>query len=1194
MDADHDLLFAVLAFRAELMDAARFAEACAAWSVRREEPMAELLVRRGWITAADRAALEHLLAVKITRHAGSARAALAEVEDDRIWRVLTSVAGGEPGAMPTALRTSDPGVTRVATDRDLESPEARGHVLLSVVPFAAETHERYTLTRLHARGGIGQVWLARDSALGREVALKELRPERANNPDLWARFLEEARITGQLEHPSIVPVYELARRADDQYPFYTMRFVRGRSLTEAAHDYHNRRREGRAEALELPTLLTSFVGICQAVAFAHSRGVIHRDLKGQNVVLGDYGEVILLDWGLAKVVNSSDPASATVVQPVAPVPQGADSRDATQPGQVLGTPAYMSPEQAAGRFDQVDRRSDVYGLGAILYEILTGQPPFSGSGTDELLRRVREEEPTAPRRVNPEAPAALAAVCKKAIAKVPAARYGSAAELAHEVQRFLADEPVAAYRDPMPVRAGRWARRHRTMVAAAAVLLVSAVVALAAGGWLVARERDEARRQGRFARRAVDDMYTQVAERWLADQPHMDPLQRQFLEKALDYYVRFAQLTSTDLAVRREKGQAYHHMGDILRKLGRQDEAEKAYRRAIELLDHLAREAPREGRYRHELAHAHNRLGIVLAATGRRVEAEAEYERALDLQEPLAAWDPRRAEYRHYLAKTYKNRADLLESSGRHKEAEASYGRANALLEQLASDKVGTDEYREDLAASLLGIGRVMQRQDRRSAAFAAYRRGTELLERLVAEAPVMPRRREFLAIARMTQGTFLVSGGRISEAEPALARSLAVYEALVRDFPARPDYQSGVPRAESNLGQLYWTSGRSSEAEAAFRRAVKGYSAVIAKDAPGATQNRVELARCQNNLGLVLAAAGRRPEAEQAYQAVLLIYRELAAAEPTVPQRRRDLGGALGNFGLLLAGSGRLRDAEAVILEAQTLFEKLAAEYPDVPDYRWALAWSFALQANLGGPETETAARRAVGIYEALVREVPAVLAYRVELAQIANNLGDYLKNQNRALEAEPVLRNAHAAARKLVVDFPDVPDHWGLLGQVLWTWGELKQKSGALLEARPLLESAAAELRRAAAQQPDRRDHRAALRDVDLALAHVLYVLGQAERPADERTKLLAAMQDLAEELPRVALDRAGGCVDSARVLALCGALAERTPRERGDSFADSAMVRLREAVAAGFTAMGRVAADTDFAVVSGREDFKELTRR
>jgi len=239
--------------------------------------------------------------------------------------------------------------------------------------------ERYTVTRLHATGGIGRVWLARDGSLGRDVALKDLRPERAENPAVWGRFLREAQITGQLEHPGIVPVYELGRR-DDGQPFYTMRFVRGRTLREAVAAYHQKRERRELGALDLRELLTAFIGVCNAIAYAHSKGFVHRDLKPANVVLGEFGEVMVLDWGLAKEVGST-PEVPTESLAASHRRASTDSGSQTLEGQILGTPAYMAPEQADGRLSDIDARTDVYGLGAILYEVLTGKPPFGGATT---------------------------------------------------------------------------------------------------------------------------------------------------------------------------------------------------------------------------------------------------------------------------------------------------------------------------------------------------------------------------------------------------------------------------------------------------------------------------------------------------------------------------------------------------------------------------------------------------------------------------------------------------------------------------------------------------------------------------------------------------------------------------------------------------------------------------------------------
>jgi PAS domain S-box-containing protein len=418
MDTDRNLLFGVLALQAELIDPRQFIEACLLWTGRKDVPLADLLVERGWLVPADREHVDYLLGRKLARHGGDSRASLAGLPDD----VRRSLAALEDEDIQHSL-AGLPGPGAVA-------PQA------ATVDHVAGPDERYCRLRLHATGGIGRVWLAHDGALGRDVALKELRPERAGQAALRARFLQEARITGQLEHPGVVPVYELARRQDDGQPFYTMRFVKGRTLSEAARAYHDKRRAVQADALDLLALLNAFVTVCNTVAYAHSRGVIHRDLKGQNVILGDFGEVVVLDWGLAKRVGRPDGAPYTLTTAEDP---GAEDSSQTVQGQALGTPAYMAPEQAAGRLDLIDRRTDVYGLGAILYEILTGQPPFTGSDSNEILRRVQEEEPIPPRQLCPVAPPALEGICLRALAKRPEDRCAAAGGLAEQVQQWLAE-----------------------------------------------------------------------------------------------------------------------------------------------------------------------------------------------------------------------------------------------------------------------------------------------------------------------------------------------------------------------------------------------------------------------------------------------------------------------------------------------------------------------------------------------------------------------------------------------------------------------------------------------------------------------------------------------------------------------------------------------------------------------------------
>jgi len=291
--------------------------------------------------------------------------------------------------------------------------------------------KRYGFTKIHAAGGIGRVWLARDHDLDRDVAVKELLPENTGHAKTVARFLREARLTGQLEHPGIVPVYELATRGGNH--FYAMRFVRGRTLSEAVQSYHANRIDGQEDPLEFIALLTAFVAVCQTVAYAHSRGVLHRDLKGDNVILGDFGEVIVLDWGLAKLMGQAEESEG---DPIAMTPDAILDAGLTLQGDVVGTPAYMAPEQAEGRLNQIDARTDVFGLGAIFYEILTGQPPFVGSTTLDVLKKAVQGNPALPRELWPEVPSGLEPICLKAMAKDPQKRFVSAGELAQEVQRW--------------------------------------------------------------------------------------------------------------------------------------------------------------------------------------------------------------------------------------------------------------------------------------------------------------------------------------------------------------------------------------------------------------------------------------------------------------------------------------------------------------------------------------------------------------------------------------------------------------------------------------------------------------------------------------------------------------------------------------------------------------------------------------
>jgi serine/threonine protein kinase/Flp pilus assembly protein TadD len=358
---------------------------------------------------------------------------------------------------------------------------------------------RYERREFHARGGLGEVWRSEDSVLGREVALKILR---RNDEATRLRFEAEAQITGQLEHPNIVPVHDLGRD-DEGQPYYVMKFVRGSTLKSVITEFYSPSAEtGPGRQVRWMQLLQIFLDLCHAVAYAHSRGVIHRDLKPDNVMLGAYGETLLLDWGLAKLLDEPTVGGETESGSGWCKLRQFDSGSATGEGTVMGTPGYMAPEMAAGRTVKTDLRTDIYLLGATLYEIITGQIPRRGASRDEVVEMARTVPPPPARQIRSACPRALEAIAAKAMAHRPEDRYPSVMAMADDIQRYLAGESVSVCPESLPWRAWRWCKRHRTAIFRTATVLV--LIGLISAAVMSERELSNARKRDQ-ARRDVSE-----------------------------------------------------------------------------------------------------------------------------------------------------------------------------------------------------------------------------------------------------------------------------------------------------------------------------------------------------------------------------------------------------------------------------------------------------------------------------------------------------------------------------------------------------------------------------------------------------------------------------------------------------------------------------------------------------------------
>ncbi len=500
---------------------------------------------------------------------------------------------------------------------------------------------RYQLRQFIARGGMGEVWLADDADVGRQIAVKKIRSERRAGPAMEERFLFESQIMGQLEHPCIVPLHDLGRDEAGEL-FSVMKLVKGCSLKERLETFHAKKTaHDWPRQVEFLRLLEAFVNICHAVAYAHSRGVLHRDIKPDNIMLGNYGEALLLDWGLAKTLGESE---QTVNLPVSSehIHLPASGSAATQAGAIMGSPAYMPPEMATGHSDDADPRTDIYLLGATLYEILTGRPPRAGNSPLELIDLAQHTPPAPPRSLDRHIPRALEAICLRAMAHHREQRYGSATALAEEIENFVAGEPVSAYREPPVVRAWRWCRRHRRSIQHTLVGLTLAM--LSAWGVLSYRharmleDREAARQQVAQFHRLADEATFFAASTDSVNEhaPYFDPQQAiQLGDAAVELFGRWGDQGSRWPLVD-ERSTLTSELYDLLLVLAdlrqRCDSTSESQSSVLAMLDRAATLHPASRAY-------HQIRERCLRQLSRVDEADREADIALDQATPLTAQD---------------------------------------------------------------------------------------------------------------------------------------------------------------------------------------------------------------------------------------------------------------------------------------------------------------------------------------------------------------------------------------------------------------------------------------------------------------------------------------------------------------------------------------------------------------------------
>jgi serine/threonine protein kinase len=874
---------------------------------------------------------------------------------------------------PAPGLAADPAGTRTLPDPDAAPPvdreatEAHGPDPAPADrdaprPIAEEPGTRigpYKLLQKIGEGGMGAVYMAeQEHPVRRRVALKIIKPG-MDTEQVVARFEAERQALAMMDHPNIARVFD-AGATDSGRPFFVMELVNGIPITE----YCDRARLTPRERLEL------FVPVCRAIQHAHQKGIIHRDVKPSNVL------VTLVDGRpLPKVIDFGI-AKATV--------QRLTERTLfTQLGAVVGTFEYMSPEQAALSGVDIDTRSDVYSLGVLLYELLTGSTPLGRArlreaGYAEILRLIREEEPPKPstrlsgsgealpsiaatRRTEPARLSRLVRgeldwIVMKALEKDRTRRYDSAGGFAGDVEKYLADEPVEACPPSRRYRLGKFVRKHRAALATAgafALLLIAATVmsvalamraegqrrravaaeALAGDRLVRAREREQ------MAIDAVKRFRDAVAdEPELKGNPALSGLRQKLLREPLAFFRDLRDRLRADPDARPESldrlARVTADLGALHVEIGDVRDALATFREAIEIYRGLAEADRGSEEFRSRLALCHQKAGSILQELGRTAEAMAELEAARAIWRALLDARPDAPDFRRHMASCREGVGQLLQSTGRTAEAMEAYREALAMRQKLADERPDLADRRFEVSQSQQTIGVMLLVSGRRAEGTATMEAALATQRQLADAHPEVNPYQNVLANIQMNLARVRVEDGRIAEGLAAFEAALAIRRKLADAYPTVIPYQRFLAEAQLGWGVLLWQAGRKAESMAAFE-AARDILRKLTDANPASDTLLYPLAKIHGNIGNLLTEAGRMAEARTSWEAGLSVFRKLAQDQPDSPDIANDLAILLMNLGTADLETGRFEESRGRLLEAERLLKKALASNAAHQEYR-------------------------------------------------------------------------------------------------------------------------------------------------------------------------------------------------------------------------------------------------------------------
>ncbi len=890
--------------------------------------------------------------------------------------------------------------------------------------------EGYEILGELGRGAMGVVYKAKQKGLKRLVALKMiLSAGRASKIEI-ARFRIEAEAVAKLDHPNILKIYDIGEL--DNLPFFSLEFVSGGTLSSRLKN-------------NIPTARQAAImirGIAEGMDFAHRKGIVHRDLKPANILLSppdQAGEDVdfetipldsfvpkITDFGLAKTLEGDS------IQ--------------TREGAIMGTPSYMAPEQAMGKTSEIGPAADIYGLGAILYDIITGIPPFRGETVMDTITQVIHKEPVHPIRINTKLPADIGTICLKCLEKDPKKRYATAGALAEDLRRYLVGEPILARPTSIYEYAWKWARR-KPAIAALILMTFFMILGISVGGYILAgrekiradenlrlkeeavSERNIAQQQKLQAERnfqdalaAVDQMLTKVGKNRLAHEPRMERIRRELLQEAKTFLSRFLDYRSEDVQVRWQTARSLMQLGSIEEMLGNFKEAEKNLQQAIEQITKLHEINAKNQDYLSDLADCKQALGLLFTQQGKPNLAEPEYRKAIELRSTL----PENQQTLSKQAASEFNLGQLLRSQGKLEPAMQSLTATVKKLESIVAIDKSNSNQKQNLVKGLLGLAQTLQDLGRFEECKTTLEKAITSAQGIVAQFPGNPDYRVDLASAWNQKGK-LFRDTDLALAESSYTKALTIQDSLVSDFPATPFYRQELANSLNNLGILLQSSGNSKAAETAFDRSM-GIRDKLAKDVPWVPDIRKDLAAGLNNRGIQLQVQNRLKEAEPLYLKALEDLKSLTTEFPDSIEYNLELSRTLLNESVLLESLGKNKDADKISSQSLQQLQDLASKNPSSLEVKQEIARARLTRAGLievgkNSDETIGLLEGAASDFMKLALEFPEQTDYPFQQALALINLGNYFKDLNQGTKAEKPWEEGRNLLTRLAAKHPETP---------------------------------------------------------------------------------------------------------------------------------------------------------------------------